>query len=152
MVNTEGGRQNGWMASKVLGGKPTSENKVCGVQYVCVSVAFLLCVHLWRCICHLVLVDFTWVAWNCVCMLAGEAVSWLTDPSFTLLPWKLTALSISQYDFYLKRPTQWRSTTYFVNVLGQHPVVLHYFLWRGWGLFPPCAAYLFCFGLIQRLN
>lgn len=29
---------------KVLGGKSTFENKVCGLQYVCVSVAFLLCI------------------------------------------------------------------------------------------------------------
>lgn len=55
---------------KVLGGADPS---LCVLTFGKVHVS-LLVLHCNR------------TAWKCVCVLAGAAVSWLTEPSLTLLP------------------------------------------------------------------
>lgn len=90
-----------------------------------------------------------------VCILAeknGFTAHWsISHPS------TLTVDSIKHFItwFLLAKTNNIKVHYLFFNFLGQHPVVVRYFPWRGWRLLPPCAAYLFFFlsvnTFIQRL-
>lgn len=104
--------------------------------------------------------NFIWCLWILTGLHEIACARWLEKlfPGCLIPPSPFYLGSIQHFTawFLFAKTTTVKVQHLFSNFPGQHPVVVQRFLWRGWGLLPPCAAYLFLFlsvdKFIQRLN